>query len=177
MQGIDPQEIIQGTLIPALNVVGDRFENRKIFVPEMMVSAKAMQACVDLVKPHLQQAAAEAPLAHYRAGHGVRRSARYREEPGEIASGISRLPGGRSGGKRPGRAIRGSGPGTSGPGGRPVLAADHRRPLRGADGQGSSGPATAPERSRWSAAARPSPPNSFWKPAAPTPTPKTPPTG
>jgi len=61
--GTDPQEIIQGTLIPALNVVGERFENRKIFVPEMMVSAKAMQACVDLVKPHLQQGAAEAPLA------------------------------------------------------------------------------------------------------------------
>ena len=62
-KGIDPQEIIQGTLIPALNVVGERFENRKIFVPEMMVSAKAMQACVDLVKPHLKQAAADAPLA------------------------------------------------------------------------------------------------------------------
>jgi len=61
--GTDPQEIIQGTLIPALNVVGERFENRKIFVPEMMVSAKAMQACVDLVKPHLKQAAADAPLA------------------------------------------------------------------------------------------------------------------
>jgi methanogenic corrinoid protein MtbC1/uroporphyrinogen-III decarboxylase len=61
--GTDPQEIIQGTLIPALNAVGERFENRKIFVPEMMVSAKAMQACVDLVKPHLKQAAAEAPLA------------------------------------------------------------------------------------------------------------------
>jgi methanogenic corrinoid protein MtbC1/uroporphyrinogen-III decarboxylase len=62
-QGTDPQEIIQGTLIPALNVVGERFEKRQIFVPEMMVSAKAMQACVDLVKPHLKQAAEEAPLA------------------------------------------------------------------------------------------------------------------
>ncbi|MBI5583191.1 MAG: dihydropteroate synthase [Deltaproteobacteria bacterium] len=62
-QGSDPQEIIQGTLIPALNVVGERFENRKIFVPEMMVSAKAMQACVDLVRPHLGRTTAEAPLA------------------------------------------------------------------------------------------------------------------
>lgn len=62
-KGIDPQEIIQGTLIPALNLVGERFENRKIFVPEMMISAKAMQACVDLVKPHLKQAAEGAPLA------------------------------------------------------------------------------------------------------------------
>jgi 5-methyltetrahydrofolate--homocysteine methyltransferase len=62
-QGNDPQAIIQGTLIPALNVVGERFEKRLIFVPEMMVSAKAMQACVNLVKPHLQQATEEAPLA------------------------------------------------------------------------------------------------------------------
>jgi methanogenic corrinoid protein MtbC1/uroporphyrinogen-III decarboxylase len=62
-KGTDPQEIIQGTLIPALNLVGERFEKRKIFVPEMMVSAKAMQACVDLVKPHVKQAAAEAHLA------------------------------------------------------------------------------------------------------------------
>jgi 5-methyltetrahydrofolate--homocysteine methyltransferase len=61
--GTDPQAIIQGTLIPALNVVGERFEKRKIFVPEMMVSAKAMQACVDLVKPHLLPAAEKAPSA------------------------------------------------------------------------------------------------------------------
>lgn len=60
-QATDPQQLIHGTLIPALNVVGERFEKRLIFVPEMMVSAKAMQACVDLVKPHLPQAAEEAP--------------------------------------------------------------------------------------------------------------------
>ena len=62
-EGIDPQAIIQQYLIPALNAVGERFEKRLIFVPEMMVSAKAMQACVDLVKPHLQQADEKAPLA------------------------------------------------------------------------------------------------------------------
>ncbi len=60
-QATDPQQLIHGTLIPALNVVGERFEKRLIFVPEMMVSAKAMQACVDLVKPHLQQANEESP--------------------------------------------------------------------------------------------------------------------
>jgi methanogenic corrinoid protein MtbC1/uroporphyrinogen-III decarboxylase len=53
--GNNPQEIISHYLIPALNVVGDRFEKRKIFVPEMMVSAKTMQACVDLVKPYLER--------------------------------------------------------------------------------------------------------------------------
>jgi 5-methyltetrahydrofolate--homocysteine methyltransferase len=50
-QGINPQEIINSYLIPALNVVGERFEQKKIFIPEMMMAAKSMQACVDLIKP------------------------------------------------------------------------------------------------------------------------------
>jgi methanogenic corrinoid protein MtbC1/uroporphyrinogen-III decarboxylase len=53
--GADPQDIIDHTLIPALNVVGERFEQRKIFIPEMMMSAKSMQACVDLIKPLLKK--------------------------------------------------------------------------------------------------------------------------
>ena len=52
-QGADPQDIINRYLIPGLNVVGEKFEKKKIFVPEMMMAAKSMQACVDMVKPHL----------------------------------------------------------------------------------------------------------------------------
>jgi methanogenic corrinoid protein MtbC1 len=54
-QGADPQEIVNGYLIPGLNVVGEKFEKKKIFVPEMMMAAKSMQACVDLVTPHLKK--------------------------------------------------------------------------------------------------------------------------
>lgn len=54
-QGVEPQELIDKHLIPALNVVGDRFEKKQIFVPEMMIAAKAMQACVDLVKPLIKK--------------------------------------------------------------------------------------------------------------------------
>jgi len=54
-QGVNPQELINKHLIPALNVVGDRFEKKQIFVPEMMIAAKAMQACVDLIKPLIQK--------------------------------------------------------------------------------------------------------------------------
>jgi methanogenic corrinoid protein MtbC1/uroporphyrinogen-III decarboxylase len=53
--GADPQDIIDHYLIPALNAVGERFEQRKIFIPEMMMSAKSMQACVDLIKPLLKR--------------------------------------------------------------------------------------------------------------------------
>jgi 5-methyltetrahydrofolate--homocysteine methyltransferase len=50
-EGADPQDLIDRVLIPALNVVGDRFQKREIFVPEMMIAAKSMQSCVDLLNP------------------------------------------------------------------------------------------------------------------------------
>ncbi len=54
-QGADPQDIINNYLISGLNIVGEKFEKKKIFVPEMMMAAKSMQACVDLVKPLLEK--------------------------------------------------------------------------------------------------------------------------
>jgi len=51
----EPEDLINSYLIPALNIVGEKFEQRKIFVPEMMMAAKSMQACVDLVKPRLKK--------------------------------------------------------------------------------------------------------------------------
>ncbi|MEJ2587078.1 MAG: dihydropteroate synthase [Deltaproteobacteria bacterium] len=53
--GMDPQDIINTYLIPGLNMVGERFERKEIFVPEMMISAKTMQACVDELTPVLKQ--------------------------------------------------------------------------------------------------------------------------
>ncbi|EFK09123.1 pterin binding enzyme [delta proteobacterium NaphS2] len=53
--GIDPQEIINRYLIVGLNTVGERFEQKRIFVPEMMMAVKTMEACVNLVTPHLKK--------------------------------------------------------------------------------------------------------------------------
>ncbi len=54
-EGADPHDLIGRFLIPALNVVGDRFQRREIFVPEMMIAAKSMQSCVDLLKPLIKK--------------------------------------------------------------------------------------------------------------------------
>lgn len=54
-EGIDPESVINSTLIPALRVVGDRFEKKEIFVPEMMIAAKSMEACMNLLKPLLSK--------------------------------------------------------------------------------------------------------------------------
>jgi methanogenic corrinoid protein MtbC1/uroporphyrinogen-III decarboxylase len=50
-RGTAPHDLINRYLIPALNIVGEKFEKREIFVPEMMMAAKSMQACVDLARP------------------------------------------------------------------------------------------------------------------------------
>ncbi len=51
---IDPGRIIDQALIAGLNAVGERFEKKEIFVPEMMISARTMQTCMDIVKPYLK---------------------------------------------------------------------------------------------------------------------------
>lgn len=48
--GMDPQEIINQGLIAGMNVVGPRFKAGDMFVPEVLMSARAMQGGMDLVK-------------------------------------------------------------------------------------------------------------------------------
>jgi len=48
-----PGAIINDALIPGMNVVGKRFKNNEMFVPEVLMSARAMNAGMELVKPLL----------------------------------------------------------------------------------------------------------------------------
>lgn len=47
-------------MISAMDVVGENFKNGDIFVPEMLISAKAMKKGVEVLKPHLATGAAGA---------------------------------------------------------------------------------------------------------------------
>ncbi len=51
--GLDAGVILNEALIPAMDEVGRRFEDGDFFVPEMLISARAMQAGLALLKPHL----------------------------------------------------------------------------------------------------------------------------
>ena len=44
---------ILNTMIDAMGVVGEKFKNNEIFVPEMLVAARAMKTGVEVLKPHL----------------------------------------------------------------------------------------------------------------------------
>jgi 5-methyltetrahydrofolate--homocysteine methyltransferase len=52
--GEDLQRLINDALISAMDVVGKRFGNGEIFVPEMLVSALAMKKGLELIKPLLK---------------------------------------------------------------------------------------------------------------------------
>lgn len=57
--GMAPLDILYGPLIPALEEVGRRFEIGDYFVPEMLISAKAMQEALKLLRPLLAQTGAK----------------------------------------------------------------------------------------------------------------------
>ena len=51
-EGDNPAELLDA-MIGAMDVVGERFKNNEIFVPEMLISAKAMKKGVETLKPYL----------------------------------------------------------------------------------------------------------------------------
>lgn len=60
--GTDPQSIVAGHLIPAMDEVGRRFECNEYFVPELLISARAMKGAMELIRPLLVQTGAR-PVA------------------------------------------------------------------------------------------------------------------
>lgn len=54
-QNITAKEILDSGLIAGMNIVGERFRKHEIFLPEVLLSARAMHAGMDLLKPLLIQ--------------------------------------------------------------------------------------------------------------------------
>lgn len=51
---IDPKTIISDYLIKGMEIIGARFGEGKAFVPNLLMSARAMKGCLDLLKPMMQ---------------------------------------------------------------------------------------------------------------------------
>ena len=52
--GVPPADILAEALVPAMDRVGQKFSENKIFVPQMLMSAKAMSAAMGHLKPFFQ---------------------------------------------------------------------------------------------------------------------------
>jgi 5-methyltetrahydrofolate--homocysteine methyltransferase len=50
---IAPKEILDGGLIAGMNVIGEKFKNHEIFLPDVLLAARAMYAGMNLLKPLL----------------------------------------------------------------------------------------------------------------------------
>ena len=50
-QGCNPEEILEKALIPAMSNVGNKFSRKEIYVPQMLMSAKAMSGAMTHLKP------------------------------------------------------------------------------------------------------------------------------
>jgi len=55
-KGLNPAEILNEGMVTAMAEVGRLFEEGEYFVPELLIAARAMQAGMTLLKPHLVQA-------------------------------------------------------------------------------------------------------------------------
>ena len=51
--GVNPQSLVDDTMIPAMNEVGQRFERSEYFVPELLLAARAMKSALELIRPLL----------------------------------------------------------------------------------------------------------------------------
>ena len=51
--GIPAGEVLQKGLVAGMNVVGEQFRQREIFLPDVLLSARAIYAGLDVLKPHL----------------------------------------------------------------------------------------------------------------------------
>ena len=53
-EGVTPSDILNKALVAAMNNVGQKYSENKIFVPQMLLSAKAMSASMAHLKPYFQ---------------------------------------------------------------------------------------------------------------------------
>ena len=52
--GMEPKDIISDYLIKGMEIIGARFGEGKAFVPNLLMSARAMKGCLDMLKPLMQ---------------------------------------------------------------------------------------------------------------------------
>ena len=52
-EGVAPKEILENGLLAGMGIIGEKFRNGEVFVPEVLVAARAMNKGVEVLKPHM----------------------------------------------------------------------------------------------------------------------------
>ena len=54
-QGIPAQQILDEGLLAGMDIIGEKFKNNEVYVPEVLLSARAMTMGAEILKPHLSE--------------------------------------------------------------------------------------------------------------------------
>jgi len=54
--GMKPLDVVEKGLVPGMNSIGEKFKNNQIFVPEMLIAARAMKEAMAILEPLLVKA-------------------------------------------------------------------------------------------------------------------------
>ena len=52
-EGIDPKAILEEGLLSGMSIIGEKFKVNEVYVPEVLIAARAMKAGVEILKPYL----------------------------------------------------------------------------------------------------------------------------
>jgi len=55
-EGAAPGDILENALMEGMNIVGGKFKRNEVFVPEVLIAARAMNKATETLKPHLAKA-------------------------------------------------------------------------------------------------------------------------
>ena len=58
-EGVSPGDILSKGLIAGMSVIGERFKKNEVYVPEVLIAARAMHAGMDVIKPLLSESGVE----------------------------------------------------------------------------------------------------------------------
>ena len=66
-EGMAPGSILKDGLIAGMNIIGERFKNNEVYIPEVLIAARAMKTAMEVLAPELVKAGVK-PLAKAAVG-------------------------------------------------------------------------------------------------------------
>jgi len=66
-EGTSPKSVLEEGLIAGMNVIGARFKKNEIYIPEVLIAARAMKMAMEMLEPELVKAGVE-PVGKFMIG-------------------------------------------------------------------------------------------------------------
>ncbi len=66
-EGVTPKEILNDGLVAGMGVIGERFKKNEVYIPEVLIAARAMKGAMEILEPELVKAGVE-PIGKFLIG-------------------------------------------------------------------------------------------------------------